>query len=76
MYEAELKVALKLIIVSASKRKHKRLRLIPSDNSEIKYLIPRECWEDQAVAIKMVPKRAPDASGTDYPAIRFSDNDC
>lgn len=56
MYEARLKVALKLIIVSASKRKHKRLRLIPSDNSEIKYLIPRECWEDQAVAIKMVPK--------------------
>ncbi len=56
MYEAGLKVALKLIIVSASKRKHKRLRLIPSDNSEIKYLIPRECWEDQAVAIKMVPK--------------------
>ncbi|PXK70399.1 hypothetical protein DMS13_01425 [Klebsiella variicola] len=52
MYEARLKVALKLIIVSASKRKHKRLRLIPSDNSEIKYLIPGECWEDQAVAIK------------------------
>ncbi len=76
MYEARLKVALKLIIVSASKRKHKRLRLIPSDNSEIKYLIPRECWEDQAVAIKNGAQKGTDASGTDYPAIRFSDNDC
>ncbi|WP_130835344.1 hypothetical protein [[Erwinia] mediterraneensis] len=76
MYEAKLKVALNLIIISENKKKHKKLRLIPSDNSEIEYLIPGEIREDQAVAIKMVPKRAPDASGTDYPAIGFGDNYC